>query len=230
MQRPDLSPGAKLTYMALLSFAWQDDHCFPGQDRLALAIGMSKRSVDRFIKELEDVRLVSHKQRGLNQTNLYTLHRFDATGIAKMATQELPILARQESPTLQGKKTQREQDSGLKKADLSRPRQTHTRHKRKEQKYDEARLTLVEFVSDLSSEFVDTASVESSTTRTVNLYHKSGLTLDDFIDRMTEARAITKERMASIKKRNSAGDKTRMAYWFAILEDRLALEQNGHPN
>lgn len=106
LQRKDLSPGAKLTYMALLSFAWQEDHCYPGQERLADAIGMSKRSIDRFIKELEEAHLVSHKQRGLNQTNYYTLHRFDLSGIAKMTRPELPTSARQNAPTSQGNKTQ----------------------------------------------------------------------------------------------------------------------------
>ena len=92
-------------------------------------------------------------------------------------------------------------------------------------------MTLIEYVSDLSSEFIDTASIEASTTRTVNLYRKSELSFEDFIDIMTEARAITKERMASIKKKNNEGDKSKMAYFFAVLEDRLALEQqNGPPN
>ena len=40
---------------------------------------------------------------------------------------------------------------------------------------------------------------------------------------MTEARAVTKERMASIKQRNKEGDKTKMGYFFAILEDCLGL-------
>ena len=112
--------------------------------------------------------------------------------------------------------------------DLSRPRQTSIR---KKQVYDEARLTLIEYVSDLSSEFIDTASIEASTTRAVNLYRKSGLSLEAFIDIMTEARAITKERMASIKKKNRDGDKSKMAYFFAVLEVRLGLEQqNGHPS
>ncbi len=87
--------------------------------------------------------------------------------------------------------------------DPSRPRQTSIR---KKQVYDEARLTLIEYVSDLSSEFIDTASIEASTTRAVNLYRKSELSLEAFIDIMTEARAITKERMASIKKKTREGD------------------------
>jgi len=30
-----VSPGAKLAYAMLLSYAWQNDFCFPGQERLA---------------------------------------------------------------------------------------------------------------------------------------------------------------------------------------------------
>ena len=35
LRRTDINTGAKLTYMGLLSFAWQGDRCFPGQPRLA---------------------------------------------------------------------------------------------------------------------------------------------------------------------------------------------------
>ena len=40
-----LSPGAKLTYAMLLKYAWQNDYCFPGQERLAKDMGVSDRSV-----------------------------------------------------------------------------------------------------------------------------------------------------------------------------------------
>jgi phage replication O-like protein O len=104
--------------------------------------------------------------------------------------------------------------------DPSNIRKASSLHK---QEYDESRLTLVEYIADLSTEFIDTASIASSTTRAVNLFRRSGLSMDEFIDIMTEARAVTKERMASIKKRNREGDKTKMAYFFSILEDRLGL-------
>ncbi|HZA23323.1 MAG TPA: helix-turn-helix domain-containing protein [Dehalococcoidia bacterium] len=31
-----ISPGAKLTYAMLLSYAWNNEYCFPGQERLAI--------------------------------------------------------------------------------------------------------------------------------------------------------------------------------------------------
>jgi hypothetical protein len=70
----DLSVGAKLAYAMLLSYAWQNDSCFPGQETLATDMGVSKRSVVSFIKELDRAGFVSVKRQGLGQVNVYTLH------------------------------------------------------------------------------------------------------------------------------------------------------------
>lgn len=57
------------------------------------------------------------------------------------------------------------------------------------------------------------------------------ITYDTFIDIIIEARAITNERMASITKKSREGDRSKMAYFLAVLEDRLSLEQqNGQPS
>jgi Helix-turn-helix domain len=42
-----ISAGAKLAYTMLLSYAWQNDFCFPGQERLAKDMGAGERSVVR---------------------------------------------------------------------------------------------------------------------------------------------------------------------------------------
>jgi hypothetical protein len=78
-------------------------------------------------------------------------------------------------------------------------------------------------VLDLAAEFLDTAPAGASTTRAVNLYRKSGLSLEEFIDRMTEARAVTKEWTGNIKARTKDGDKSKMAYFFGVLEGRLGM-------
>lgn len=75
LRRPDLTPGAKLAYMGLLSYAWQADSCFPGQDRLADDLGISARSVWSYLKQLEECGLISIRRRGLGMTNLYVIHR-----------------------------------------------------------------------------------------------------------------------------------------------------------
>jgi hypothetical protein len=69
-----LSPGAKLTYAMLLKYAWQNDYCFPGQERLAKDMGVTDRSVRTYLHELEAQRFVAIKQRGLGKPNLYELN------------------------------------------------------------------------------------------------------------------------------------------------------------
>jgi len=74
LRDPNLSMGAKLTYAMFLSYAWHNELCFPGQERLAVDMGMSVPSVSKFIGELADHSLVTVKRRGLGKTNLYTVH------------------------------------------------------------------------------------------------------------------------------------------------------------
>ena len=70
---PKLSLGAKVTYAKFLQYAWHNDHCFPGQDRLAGEIGMSRTRVNEFTKELERLGLIKIKRRGQGKTNLYEI-------------------------------------------------------------------------------------------------------------------------------------------------------------
>jgi hypothetical protein len=74
LRDPKLSIGAKTTYALFLSYAWHNDLCFPGQDRLANDIGMSIGSVNAFVKELEASGLIEITRRGQGKTNLYTIN------------------------------------------------------------------------------------------------------------------------------------------------------------
>jgi len=69
-----ISPGAKLTYAMLLKYAWQNDYCFPGQERLAKDMGVTDRSVRTYLQELQAAAFISIKQRGLGKPNLYGLN------------------------------------------------------------------------------------------------------------------------------------------------------------
>jgi biotin operon repressor len=73
LRDPKLSIGAKLTYAMFLSYAWQNDRCFPGQERLADDIGMARSSVTAFIGELESHGFIAIQRRGQGKTNLYTV-------------------------------------------------------------------------------------------------------------------------------------------------------------
>ena len=68
-----LSSGDKMAFAMLLSYAWQNDYCFPGQARLAEDMGLDERSVRRHLKALEAVELLSISRRGLGKTNIYKL-------------------------------------------------------------------------------------------------------------------------------------------------------------
>src|SRR5882724_2626116 len=60
----DISVGAKLAYAMLLKYAWGDDACFPGQEKLADDMGSGERSVRRYLDELENAHLLEIVQRG----------------------------------------------------------------------------------------------------------------------------------------------------------------------
>jgi len=74
LKAPGLSLAAKAMYAILLSFAWENDECFPGKQALAKAAGVDVRTVHKYLVELREYGLISWARRGLNQTNLYYVH------------------------------------------------------------------------------------------------------------------------------------------------------------
>ena len=74
LRNANLSLGGRLTYAMFLSYAWDNDFCFPGQDRLAKDMGMSRSRVTEFVTGLEKSGLISIQRRGQGKTNLYTIH------------------------------------------------------------------------------------------------------------------------------------------------------------
>ena len=81
----------------LLHYAWQNDYCFPGQERLAEDMGSSKRSVIRFMGSSRSG-LIEVKRRGHGQTNLYKLY-LHATKKQRLAKPEVPIWHVQDTPS-----------------------------------------------------------------------------------------------------------------------------------
>ena len=68
-----LSMGAIVVYSKFLSYAWSNDYCFPGQQRLADDLDMGLGSINRFIKELEQRALITIERRGQGKTNIYKI-------------------------------------------------------------------------------------------------------------------------------------------------------------
>jgi hypothetical protein len=74
LRNPDLSAGAKVVYAMFLSYAWHNESCFPGQERLAQDIGLSRSRVTEFISELSRAGLVTIQRRGQGRTNIYVVN------------------------------------------------------------------------------------------------------------------------------------------------------------
>src|SRR5436190_24321611 len=70
-----LSAGDKMAFAMLLSYAWQNDFCFPGQRRLAEDLGLEERSVRRHLKALEEDVLLAIWERGQRKTTVSWLNR-----------------------------------------------------------------------------------------------------------------------------------------------------------
>jgi len=73
LQNPEVSTGAKVIYAMFLRYAWHNESCFPGQERLAKDTGVGERSVRTYIQELERHGLLEVKRRGQGKTNLYRI-------------------------------------------------------------------------------------------------------------------------------------------------------------
>ena len=92
---------------------------------------------------------------------------------------------------------------------------------------DEARQAIRDYIRDIRSKLHDEAPLESSTTRAFRLYQRADIDLSSFFNRLYDAETATNQRHTTIKKRRADGFINRMAYFFAVLEDKLHLRSTG---
>ena len=64
VKHKDISPGAKLAFGRLCWHVGEDGRCFPFQETLAEALGCSVRSVQSYLKELEDAGFIERIREG----------------------------------------------------------------------------------------------------------------------------------------------------------------------
>jgi hypothetical protein len=91
---------------------------------------------------------------------------------------------------------------------------------------DEARMQIFAYIKDLSRELHDSASLTATTTRAVNIFHRSGVSMDQFQDHLLSARQITQERSVSVKKVHADGVKNKTPYFFSVLSRALGLVES----
>jgi len=75
-------------------------------------------------------------------------------------------------------------------------------------------------IEQFAQEFGDRASLKSSTSRAYNLFRRSGLSHEQFIRCLWEARAITRERVGD---RGGQHIKAKMGYFFSVLAERVGV-------
>lgn len=119
-----LSPGDKVMYTLLLSYAWQQDFCFPGQKVLADDMGCDSRTVRRHLAALIKRGLVSEQRRGLSKTNIYVIEPltdvYSEADRTEMSSQDETILSSPDKTPASDKEDSVEEDSIKKIQRLSR--------------------------------------------------------------------------------------------------------------
>lgn len=73
LKDPKVSANAKVVYAMLLSYAWNNNLVFPGQERMAEDMGSTKSTVNRGVIELQKAGWLEIQRRGQGKTNLYVL-------------------------------------------------------------------------------------------------------------------------------------------------------------
>jgi len=74
LRDPKLSVGAKVVYAMFISYGWHNNFCFPGQEKLAADMGLTRPRVTQLIGELEAAGLITIQRRGQGKTNIYVIH------------------------------------------------------------------------------------------------------------------------------------------------------------
>lgn len=73
-----LSGNAVRLYALLLSYAWQDGECYPGQRRLAADMGVNAKTITRTLRELREKKLIDWHRQGMGKSNIYYIEELGA--------------------------------------------------------------------------------------------------------------------------------------------------------
>lgn len=240
---------ARLTYILLLSFAWKEGSCFPGQTRIASKLGVTRKAVNKYLKELKEKSYIDWERRGMGKTNVYRILKIQAAGfeadVTKRLLHDVTTHSHQDVTKRLHKEYTDEEYSERKDSDLSKfrkgktllknlihtPNQQHLPRaatsipSKAKSSQDEPYSSKIADVFDAFSknDLHDPTHISSNITRSLNLWRGSKLPEEEFLRLVREARKVTLARSGSIRKRadNYMGLKNRAPYFFRVLQDLL---------
>jgi len=241
----ELSIPARLTYVMLLKYAWEKDSCFPGQDRLAQDLGVTRKAVNKYLRELKEKGFVSWKRQGMGKTNEYHILKekvSQKSDVTKRLHMDVTKRLQQVGNGRLHKEYSVEEDSDKnkilskfegsatkkkigKKADLEVSEEIESKSgDRGEQPFSE---DIAAIVIDFTKQILhDPDHIYSNQTQAMNLWRSSELSEDDFIDLLTEAKKLTLKNTGNIRKKAGyAGLKNRAPYFFQVVKDLLSKKR-----
>ena len=73
MKEKSLSIGARLAYAFLLMYGWQEGRSYAGQEKMASAMGVSSRQMQRYLYELRDKNFIRIERNDKRYKNTYII-------------------------------------------------------------------------------------------------------------------------------------------------------------
>lgn len=116
LKRPDVSYGAKLCCARLIQYAGKTNYAYPKLETLIKELSMPKRTLQRFLTELQKKGLIKIQRRGLGKSNMYYLNdailiHMHIPDMPNLAPQKMPKLTTPEMPILSPPYNKEEKDN-----------------------------------------------------------------------------------------------------------------------
>lgn len=81
---PEYTPNEKIIFIALLAYAFRKHSAFPGQERLATELKLSRTTINQTMKKLEEkgafFKVAQYKESNRRTSNMYFLANIDEKG------------------------------------------------------------------------------------------------------------------------------------------------------
>lgn len=176
---------ARMIYIFILSKAWTSNKAFPGHKLIAETMGVSTKTVGKYLQELKTADLISWKRRGLNKTNLYTLNKWKTSGLEgkNLPVKEVSIITSKNGSQLPINKTQIKKTKSERANTLSNDKRAG---KEKEVNYMEIIDTCKPYLEEVSLQTgVSLHDVRGVLKKMASYYSAEGRSFSNWIAKLT---------------------------------------------